>query len=187
MNLVAITPTLLIFQWFDRVRFFTTASPFEWMPIQGPNIYNCNVKFLKHHSEIQRRSIYAGVSPPKANDANCIFPLISAKLINSTHLIIFVLLVFFGLPPTLTMMHLRITLYMYWTPLLLWIVLARDWNIEMCHIEEVMGHALKNCALFHVIFRARFIVSLRPSFLHGPGLGALLSSYLEGVLYKFYR
>jgi len=34
---------------------------------------------------------------------------------------------------------------------------------------------------------ARFIVSLRPSFLPGPGLGALLSSYLEGALYKFYR
>src|SRR6218665_1548177 len=46
---------------------------------------------------------------------------------------------------------------------------------------------LSNCALFHVIFRARFIVSLRPSFLPGPGLGALLSSYLEGALYKFYR
>jgi len=39
---------------------------------------------------------------------------------------------------------------------------------------------LSNCALFHVIYRARFIVSLRPSFLPGPGLGALLSSYLEG-------
>jgi len=33
--------------------------------------------------------------------------------------------------------------------------------------------------------RARFIVSLRPSFLPGPELGALLSSYLEGALYKF--
>src|SRR6218665_652022 len=44
-----------------------------------------------------------------------------------------------------------------------------------------------NCALFHVIFRARFIVSLRPSFLPGPVLGALLSSYLEGALYKFHR
>ena len=42
-------------------------------------------------------------------------------------------------------------------------------------------------ALFRVIFRARFIVSLRPSFLPGPGLGALLSSYLEGALYKFHR
>jgi len=29
--------------------------------------------------------------------------------------------------------------------------------------------------------KARVIVSLR------PGLGALLSSYLEGALYKFYR
>src|SRR6218665_170349 len=37
--------------------------------------------------------------------------------------------------------------------------------------------------LFHVIFRARFIVSLRPSFLPGPG--PLLSSYLEGA--QFYR
>src|SRR6218665_477301 len=46
---------------------------------------------------------------------------------------------------------------------------------------------LSNCALFHVIFRARFIVSLRPSFLPGPGLGALLSSYLEVALYKSYR
>src|SRR6218665_1950375 len=46
---------------------------------------------------------------------------------------------------------------------------------------------LSNCALFHVIFRARFIVSLRPFFLPGPGLGALLSSYLEGALYKFHR
>src|SRR6218665_3322979 len=44
-----------------------------------------------------------------------------------------------------------------------------------------------NCTLFHVIFRARFIVSLRPSFLPGPGLGALLSSYLEKGLYKFHR
>src|SRR6218665_2618133 len=34
---------------------------------------------------------------------------------------------------------------------------------------------LSNCALFHVIFRARFIVSLRPSFLLRSGLGALLS------------
>ena len=33
----------------------------------------------------------------------------------------------------------------------------------------------------------RFIVSLRPSFLPGPGLGGLLSSYLEGALYKFRR
>src|SRR6218665_1197427 len=39
---------------------------------------------------------------------------------------------------------------------------------------------LSNCALFHVIFRARFIVSLRPSFLPRPGLGVLLSSYLKG-------
>ena len=41
-----------------------------------------------------------------------------------------------------------------------------------------------NCGLFHMIFPARFIVSLRPSFLPGPGLGALLSSYLGGALYK---
>ena len=32
-----------------------------------------------------------------------------------------------------------------------------------------------------------FIVSLRPSFLPGRGSGVLLSSYLEGVLYKFHR
>jgi len=44
---------------------------------------------------------------------------------------------------------------------------------------------LSNCTLFQVIFRARFIVSLAPSFL--LGLGALLSSYLEGALYKFHR
>jgi len=46
---------------------------------------------------------------------------------------------------------------------------------------------LLNYALFHMIFRAHFIVSLTPSFLPRPGLGALLSSYLEGVLYKFHR
>src|SRR6218665_305578 len=46
---------------------------------------------------------------------------------------------------------------------------------------------LSNCALFHMIFRARFIVSLRPSFFPPPGLKALLSSYLEGALYKFHR
>jgi len=46
---------------------------------------------------------------------------------------------------------------------------------------------LSNCALFHMIFRARFIVSLKPSFLARPELGALLSIYLEGALYKFYR
>ena len=46
---------------------------------------------------------------------------------------------------------------------------------------------LANCALFHVIFRARFIVSLRSSFLPGPGFGALLNSYLERALYKFHR
>ena len=44
-----------------------------------------------------------------------------------------------------------------------------------------------DCALFHVIFRTRFIVSLRLSFLPGPGLGVLLSSYHEGALYKFHR
>jgi len=38
-----------------------------------------------------------------------------------------------------------------------------------------------------VTFLARFVVSLRPSFLPGPGLGALLSSYFEEALYKFYR
>src|SRR6218665_471256 len=36
-------------------------------------------------------------------------------------------------------------------------------------------------------FSSSFIVSLRPSFLPGPGLGALLSNYLEGALYKFHR
>src|SRR6218665_2615013 len=44
---------------------------------------------------------------------------------------------------------------------------------------------LSNCALFHVICQARFIVCLRNSIC--PGLGALPSSYLEGVLYKFHR
>src|SRR6218665_23105 len=39
---------------------------------------------------------------------------------------------------------------------------------------------LSNCALFHVIFRAHFIISLGPSSLPWPGLGALLSSYLKG-------
>ena len=46
---------------------------------------------------------------------------------------------------------------------------------------------LSNCAHFHVIFRARLIVSFRPSFLPGPGLGAILSSHFEGALYKFRR
>jgi|SRR6218665_721650 len=38
-----------------------------------------------------------------------------------------------------------------------------------------------------VVASLTLIVSLRPSFLPGPGLGALLSSYLEGALYKFHR
>jgi|SRR6218665_20257 len=36
-------------------------------------------------------------------------------------------------------------------------------------------------------YNPRSKVPLRPSFLPGPGLGALLSSYLEGALCKFYR
>jgi|SRR6218665_582198 len=40
---------------------------------------------------------------------------------------------------------------------------------------------------FHVTCQAHFIVCLRPSRLPRPGLGVLLSSYLEGALYKFHR
>ena len=56
---------------------------------------------------------------------------------------------------------------------------------RLVHLSGMAFHS--NCALFHVVFRARFIVSLKHSFLPGPGLGALLSSYHEGALYKFHR
>src|SRR6218665_293032 len=49
---------------------------------------------------------------------------------------------------------------------------------------SIWNGLLSNCALYHVIFLVRFIVCLRPSFLSGLGLGTLLSSYLEGALYK---
>src|SRR6218665_414952 len=48
---------------------------------------------------------------------------------------------------------------------------------------SVAGPSIWNGLPLEVIFRARFIVSLRPSFLPRPGLGALLSIYL----YKFHR
>ena len=42
-------------------------------------------------------------------------------------------------------------------------------------------------ALLHGICPARFTSSLKLLFSPGPGLGAPLSSYLEGALYKFHR
>src|SRR6218665_2255629 len=42
-------------------------------------------------------------------------------------------------------------------------------------------------ALFHRICPARFTSSLKLLFSPGPWLGAPLSSYLEGALYKFHR
>ena|SRR6218665_192968 len=56
--------------------------------------------------------IGASILLPSANYAYCTFP-ISAKFINLPH--IFVLFRVLA-PPTLTVMHLRIMLTMYWTP-----------------------------------------------------------------------
>ena len=42
-------------------------------------------------------------------------------------------------------------------------------------------------AFFHGICPARFTSSLKLLFSPGPWLGAPLSSYLEGALYKFHR
>ena len=103
------------------------------------NVYTTQSDILK--TTIIRHSYckLQGCPSPQANDAYCVFPLfhkihkfppISAKFINSLTIFpqiykfptIFVQFMFFAcvgllLPPILTMMHLRIMLYKYWTPL----------------------------------------------------------------------
>src|SRR6218665_941150 len=86
-----------------------------------------------------------------------------------------------------TYIHLYIHPYIYTSIHTLYTYIHTYIHLYIHYIHTSMHKYIHNCALFHVIFRARFIVSLRPFFLPGPGWEALLSSYLEGALYKFHR
>ena len=70
----------------------------------------------------------------------------------------------------------------HWWKWRVWLVLTTEKNFHQTLIQRSRCTILWLCIQCWPIW-----VQQTPSFLPGPGLGALLSSYLEGALYKFHR